>query len=196
MRMYPAWHTRPTPRSSRAAMMAFSWASRLGYCFGSTKSASMPCARAISSAGAVARSDTSTAITAGTPPDSIALASASKFEPRPEARTPTRRSSGIDHRAGAGPDLAHVEDALPRLAEQVRGSPGVPRPDHEEIAQPLVEGATHLGLLHPTRLLDEAEDGGHGPGARVDEGLTALGEHRSEERRVGKECRARWSPCH
>src|SRR6266536_1774694 len=130
MRMYPAWHTRPTPRSSRAAMMAFSWASRLGYCFGSTKSASMPCARAISSAGAV-----------------------------------------------AGPDLAHVEDALPRLAEQVRGSPGVPRPDHEEIAQPHVEGATHLGLLHSTRLLDEAEDGGHGPGARVDEGLTALGEH-------------------
>src|SRR2546426_7150959 len=154
MRMYPAWHTRPTPRSSRAAMMAFSWASRLGYCFGSTKSASMPCARAISSAGALALSDTSTAITAGTPPDSIALTSASKFEPRPEASTPTRKSSGIGHRADAGPDLAHVEDALPRLTEQGLGSRDIPRPDHEEIAQPHVEGPTHLGLLHLARLLD------------------------------------------
>ncbi len=26
--------------------------------------------------------------------------------------------------------------------------------------------------------------------------ITALNEHRSEERRVGKECRSRWSPDH
>src|SRR5687767_14494527 len=30
----------------------------------------------------------------------------------------------------------------------------------------------------------------------VDKGLLLFGPHRSEERRVGKECRCRWSPCH
>src|SRR5712692_6052297 len=164
--MKPAWHTRPTPRSSRAAITALSWASRLGYCLGSTKSASIPCARAISSAGAAARSETSRAITAGTPPDSMALTSTSKFDPRPEASTPTRKSSGIDHRADAGPDLANLEDALPRLAEQGRGARGISRPDHEQIAQPHVEGPTHLGLLHAAGLLDDSKDGGRRPGAR------------------------------
>src|SRR5215472_11889195 len=145
---------RSTARSSRAAIIAFSWASRVGYCLGSMKSASMPCARAISSAGAAARSDTSTTTRAGTLPDSVAFTMASKFEPRPEARTPTR-SSGIDDRAGARAYLAHVEDALARRAEQGDRARGVRRPDHEQIAQPHVEGSAHLGLLHPARLLDD-----------------------------------------
>src|SRR5712692_1801860 len=148
--MKPAWQTRPTPRSSRAAIMALSWASRLGYCLGSTKSASMPCARAISRAGAVARSDTSTATTAGMRPASTAFTMASKFEPRPEARTPMRSRSGIDHRAGPGFDLAHIEDALAGLPEESGGALGIGGPDHEQIAQSNVEDpAASLGhALH------------------------------------------------
>src|SRR5256885_12706562 len=33
-------------------------------------------------------------------------------------------------------------------------------------------------------------------GARETEALRQIGRHRSEERRVGKECRSRWSPYH
>src|SRR5712692_417815 len=110
-------------------------------------------------------------------PASTAFTMASKFEPRPEARTPMRSRSGIDHRASPGFDLAHIEDALAGLPEEGGGALGIGGPDHEQVAQSHVEDPTHLGLLHPARLLEDAENGGHGPGARVDEGLALLGEH-------------------
>src|SRR3712207_9258945 len=40
---------------------------------------------------------------------------------------------------------------------------------------------------------------GHGRSGRLESGnydIAALGKSRSEERRVGKECRSRWSPYH
>src|SRR3990172_9072938 len=175
-RMNPARHTSPPPRSSRAAITAFSWASRLGYCLGSTNNASTPRPRAISRAPAVARSVTSAATTAGTRPASTASTSASKFEPRPEARTPIRSVSDIDDRPGAGPDLADLEHALPRRRQGLARARRILGAHHQEIAQAHVEGAPHLGVLDPARLLDDPEYGRHGPRARIDHSLAALGQ--------------------
>src|SRR5215470_527508 len=180
IRMYPAWQTRSTRRSSRAEMMAFSWASRLGYCLGSRKSASMPWTRAMSRAGAVSRSEMSTTMVAGIRPACAASTRARKFEPRPEARTPTRSGSGIHDRPRAGPDLAHLEDALSRSLERPPGAVDFARAYHEEIADAHVEGAAHLGVLHLSARLDDLEDGRHRPRPRVDDGLAAFGEDARE----------------
>src|SRR5262252_9729558 len=135
-------------------MMAFSWASRLGYCLGSRKSASMPWTRAMSRAGAVSRSEMSTIMVAGIRPASAASTRAPKFEPRPEARTPTRTGSGIHDRPCAGPDLAYLEDALSRGPERPSGAVDLVRAYHEQVADAHVECASHLGLLHLSALLD------------------------------------------
>src|SRR5882724_574845 len=160
-------------------MIAFSCASRLGYCFGSTKRASMPWTRAMSSAGAAA-SDISTTTTPGSRSERAASTRAWKFEPLPEASTPTRSSSGIDHRPRAVPDLAHLEDALPRRGQGLDRAGRVTRAHDEEIADAHIEGAPHLGLLDPPALLNHAEDRRHGPGARDDHRLAPLGENALE----------------
>src|SRR5215510_14439494 len=129
----------PIRRSSSAEMIAFSCASRLGYCFGSRKSASTPYARAMSRTGAAPRSEIRTAITTGRWPDSAASTSAWKFEPLPDARTPTRRRSGIHDRPRPGADLADVEHALPRRLEDLGGAPGVTGTHDEEVAKAQVE---------------------------------------------------------
>src|ERR1700704_6148053 len=149
-------------RSSSAAMRAFSCASRVGYCFGSRKSVSMPCARAMSRTGAAPRSEISTAMITGSRPDSAASTRAWKFEPLPEARTPTRSRSAIHHRAGAGTDLTDVEDSLPRRRQDLRRARRVAGTHDEEKTQAHVEGASHLGVLDPPRLLHDPEYGGHG----------------------------------
>src|SRR4030095_5060627 len=129
----------------------------------------------MSRTGAAARSERRTTTAAGSPPERAASTRAWKFEPLPEASTPTRSSSGIDDRARAIPDLAHLEDSLPARGEGLGGPDRVARAHHEEIADAHVEGAPHLGLLDPAALLDDAEDGRHGPRARVDHRLAALG---------------------
>src|SRR2546430_8846402 len=131
----------PIRLSSSAAMMAFSCASRVGYCFGSRKSASTPCARAMSRTGAAPRSEISTAMITGSRPDSAASTRAWKFEPLPEARTPTRSRSAIHHRAGAGTDLTDVEDSLPRRRQDLGRARRVAGTHDEEKTQAHVEGA-------------------------------------------------------
>src|SRR5713226_3886434 len=115
--------------------MAFSWASRFGYCFGSRKSASIPCARAMSRTGAAPRSEISTARTTGSRPDSAASTRAWKFEPLPEARTPTRSLSGIHDGPRAVTDLPDVEDTLPRSRQELGRARRVAGTHDEEIAQ-------------------------------------------------------------
>src|SRR6266536_6637690 len=161
-------------------MIAFSCASRLGYCLGSTKSASMPWPRAMSSAGAAARSDISTTTTAGSRPERAASTRAWKFEPLPEASTPTRSSSGIGDRPRAVPDLTHLENALPSRGQGPGSTGGISRAHDEQIADAHIEGAPHLGLLDPPALLDHAEDRRYRPRARVDHRLAPVGENAGE----------------
>src|SRR5215470_8591788 len=130
----------------------------------------------MSRAGAVSRSEMSTTMVAGIRPACAASTRARKFEPRPEARTPTRSGSGIHDRPRAGPDLAYLEDALSRGLERPRGAVDLARAYHEEVADAHVEGAAHLRLRHLSALLNDREDGRHRPRARVDDGLAALGE--------------------
>src|SRR5215475_470896 len=130
----------------------------------------------MSRAGAVSRSEMSTTMVAGIRPACTASTRARKFEPRPEARTPTRSGSGIHDRPCAGPDLAYLEDALSRDLERPRGAVDLACAHHEQVADTHVEGAAHLGLLHLSAFLDDLEDGRHRPRARVDDSLAALGE--------------------
>ena len=61
-----------------------------------------------------------------------------------------------------------------------------------------------MPLVTSTEMFKKAYDGGYGIGAfnvnnmEIVQGITEAcqEEHRSEERRVGKECRSRWSPYH
>src|SRR5688572_32882656 len=58
-----------------------------------------------------------------------------------------------------------------------------------------------VGAPEVRRTMDELVDGAHGSMIRADRPLAArapdhLVPTRSEERRVGKECRSRWWPCH
>src|SRR5947207_2983160 len=131
----------------------------------------------MSRTGAAARSEIRTTTAAGSRPERVASTSAWKFEPRPDASTPTRSRSGIDDGPRAIPDLPHLEDALPSRAEGVGGAGHVARAHHQEIADAHVEGAPHLGFRDPAALLDHAEDGRRGPGARVDHRLAALGKN-------------------
>src|SRR3712207_9476443 len=75
---------------------------------------------------------------------------------------------------------------------------------HDEIVAALEEGTDHghifpvacgvaTSRLGANRLLDAFVDDLPSP---VQHGALELGELRSEERRVGKECRSRWSPYH
>src|SRR5436309_12854245 len=129
----------------------------------------------MSRTGAAARSEIRTTTAAGSPPERAASTRAWKLEPRPEASTPTRSSSGIDHRARPIADLAYLEDALPSRGEGVGGARHVACAHHEEIADAHVEGAPHLGVLDLAALLDHAEDRRHRPGPRVDHRLAASG---------------------
>src|SRR4030095_4529291 len=129
----------------------------------------------MSRTGAAARSERRTTTAAGSPPERAASTRAWKLEPRPEASTPTRSSSGIDYRARPIANLAYLEDALPSRGEGVGGARHVARAHHEEIGDAHVEGAPHLRLLHLAALLDHAEDRRHRPGAPVDHRLAALG---------------------
>src|SRR2546430_15137552 len=60
---------------------------------------------------------------------------------------------------------------------------------------PTIGGACQDGLLLGLVLASEFASGVEMPG-RVDVGINPAGQDRSEERRVGKECRSRWSPYH
>src|SRR2546430_11323569 len=61
-----------------------------------------------------------------------------------------------------------------------------------------VERARQLALDDGARprALDDGIGDGRGSQQRARIGVQGIGEQRSEERRVGKECRSRWSPYH
>src|SRR5215510_16116043 len=134
----------------------------------------------MSRAGAASRSEISTTMAAGIRLACAASTRARKFEPRPEARTPTRSGSGIDEGPRPVADLAHLEHALSRCLERPHGALDLARAHHEQIAEAHVEGAAHLRVLHLSTFLDRLEDGGHRPRARIDDGLAALGKHARE----------------
>src|SRR2546430_5389722 len=75
--------------------------------------------------------------------------------------------------------------ALPILLERLQALPGI-------VNSGLIRGITQLGidLLHANRPSSSAD-------LRIEQsGATITASVRSEERRVGKECRSRWSPYH
>ena len=87
------------------------------------------------------------------------------------------------------------ERLTPGQREQLSSRMGHELPEGErprtDAPQDLARSATRLGVLDPrrlTRLLSRGDGEQAGRGA--------VGDHRSEERRVGKECRSRWSPYH
>src|SRR5262245_33277564 len=128
-------------------------------------------------AGAVSRSEINTTMVAVIRPACAASTRARKFEPRPEARTPTRSGSRIDDGPRAVADLAHLEHVLSRCLERPHGLADLARAYHEQEADAHVERAAHLGLGHLAARLDDREDRGHRPRARIDDGLAALGEN-------------------
>src|SRR5882724_10616873 len=101
----------------------------------------MPCARAISSAPASRRSETRRTTSAGMRPAAAAAAMLSKFDPRPDASTPTRTRarSGIADASRPGLDLAHLEHRLARPAQEGARAVGVLRAHHDQIAHAHVE---------------------------------------------------------
>src|SRR4030095_1352807 len=158
-------------------MTAFSCASREGCCLPSRTSASMPWARAMSSTGAPGRSQISTTIEAGMRAAAAASVRARKFEPRPEARTPTRSGSDIVHPGLAGHDLANLEALLARGLQPFDDDADVGGRDDQHEGHAHVARPAPLGVVHRGRALDGPEDGRHHPGARVDAGAPTGREH-------------------
>src|SRR5687768_11228512 len=80
----------------------------------------------------------------------------------------------------------------PRLALKARRVRHRARPERAQLTREDVIS------VQPSDLLDDVDlrnDVGT-PCGRPDHELLVFVEHRSEERRVGKECRSRWSPYH
>src|SRR3712207_5866814 len=133
---------------------------------------------------------------------------------------------GIGHRMVAGGHDVTIVDRDPeeaeRLAEELRGATGagatveagdpgtelrgevvilaVYYPGNLEIARDLGEGLAGKVVVDISNPLTETFDGlATAPGTSAAEEVAAAapsGARRSEERRVGKECRSRWSPYH
>ena len=68
--------------------------------------------------------------------------------------------------------------------------PVIEEPEHSEYVQSLIDTFKKEGRLDLTEINFDAFDLCH----VTPEGYTRM--YRSEERRVGKECRSRWSPYH
>ena len=74
-----------------------------------------------------------------------------------------------------------------------------PLGDRVVLKQSVAEETTKSGIVLPGQAKEKpqyAEVIEVGPGAVVDGKLVPMDVKRSEERRVGKECRSRWSPYH
>ena len=70
-------------------------------------------------------------------------------------------------------------------------------PEREGDPEPPPDNGQHIALgcfTEYLRFLDRIGEGRSFLRTRL--GLPVVAEHRSEERRVGKECRSRWSPYH
>src|SRR5256885_1251129 len=89
----------------------------------------------------------------------------------------------LDLKGKAAPVVARC--LLGALAEPERGVPG--------LRAPMIGRDRELETL--LGLFDEAVETGR-PRMTVVYGPAGIGKSRSEERRVGKECRSRWSPYH
>src|SRR5256886_16999290 len=88
----------------------------------------------------------------------------------------------------AGPSTGGAPDAEVIDASRFTVLPG-PIDGHDHLSFPGYELVRRSGL-------DEPQSSRHLRTARVASQVLASGYTRSEERRVGKECRSRWSPYH
>src|SRR3989454_12520091 len=112
------------------------------------------------------------------------------YADRAERRHPAHAGAGGLAEVGQielGPEAVHVADVEERGQPDVEGQ----RHDVLEGAEDLAGAADAGSELVDRRDLPRLE----GP-VRVGPALVEALEHRSEERRVGKECRSRWSPYH
>ena len=102
-----------------------------------------------------------------------------------------------DHYTGAGHYRGAVTDPLPHEDLGAAWRKARPRPAGRHLDSAACSRQSHRTLeatAHHAR--HEAELGGYVAEAAADDLLQQGRSVRSEERRVGKECRSRWSPYH
>src|SRR5256885_17256011 len=92
--------------------------------------------------------------------------------------------------------VERAANKLRRLADQMAGEGGV----KGKLAEPLAEDADLIRKMKPSLIKARAKGDApknQKPGRpTLAPSSPQLGKRRSEERRVGKECRSRWSPYH
>src|ERR1035438_10614741 len=99
--------------------------------------------------------------------------------------------------AGAGEEVLHQANRAAREASADRIAPGHREEDGDHERQ--TDRRQEWNLPQNENLDQYGNQGNEddrGPTEFVDRDLVARSQTRSEERRVGKECRSRWSPYH